>query len=191
MNECSFSVQNWTQANFHSSMKFPDPQTFLTFNTASGKLCKTLLKLASRHFVACVFGTKNNQNILCKYLFFFFSCNSKQKYLLNPFPLSPWSLKTRVPKTNRSPPIYTDSVASRGGSFHILTYIHFRTSLKQLKIHNKLPLCAPSSSSQGVLTNHSFPVSLSRFITHILYTHIHKAQWIELWSNTSMNTPNC
>lgn len=54
---------------FHSSVNIPDPPTFLTFNTASGKLCKTLLLLAGRHFVACVFGTKNNQNIVCKYFF--------------------------------------------------------------------------------------------------------------------------
>lgn len=124
--------------------------------------------------------------------------------------------KDRVPKTIsnllQSPPIYTDSVASRNESFHLF-YVHSEY-LETTEIHNEptdvsLSLSPSSSHSlttslsvkvvlslagpQGALTNHL--VSFSPSHTHSLrltetHTYINKAQWIELWSNTSMNTPN-
>lgn len=112
----------------------------------------------------------------------------------------------------QSPPIYTDSVASRNESFHLF-YVHSEY-LETTEIHNEptdVSLSPSPSSShslttslsvkvvlslagpQGALTNHL--VSFSPSHMHSLrltetHTYINKAQWIELWSNTSMNTPN-
>lgn len=128
-----------------------------------------------------------------------FFCNSKKKNICHPSPKSP---KTRVPKTKsnllQSPPIYTDSVASCNKSFHLFMYI--QNIFKQLK-----DTTHPTSMSLLALTVSSpflgwefRPIASSRSALHTLthsyrdtHTYIHKAQWIELWSNTSMNTPNC
>lgn len=139
---------------------------------------------------------------MCKYFF----VTLKEKYLssLNPPPKSP---KTKVPKTKsnllQSPPIYTDSVASRDKSFHLFMYI--QNISKQLKDTNStsvsliaLAISSPflgwefwpitSPRSAPLTLTHSYGDAHARTHTH---TYIHKAQWIELWSNTSMNTPNC
>ena len=141
---------------------------------------------------------------------FFFFVTLKRKYMLT----LPRSLKTRVPKTKsnllQSPPIYTDSVASRNESFRFILCT-FRISSDNwntqqtpsgaslLTFNNYLPQCNVGLSlagPQGVLTNHLLSFSPLHTLTltqtyRNTHTYIHKAQWIELWSNTSMNTPNC
>lgn len=67
-------------SKFHSSLEIPDPTIFPTFNTVSGKLCKTLLRLASCHFklhVSLVQKTKQSKYsvqisfFLCEYFLYF------------------------------------------------------------------------------------------------------------------------
>lgn len=62
-------------SKFHSSLEIPDPTIFPTFNTVSGKLCKTLLRLASCHFklhVSLVQKTKQSKYSVQISFFVFF-----------------------------------------------------------------------------------------------------------------------
>lgn len=62
-------------SKFHSSLEIPDPTIFPTFNTVSGKLCKTLLRQASCHFklhVSLVQKTKQSKySVQISFLVFF------------------------------------------------------------------------------------------------------------------------
>lgn len=61
-------------SKFHSSLEIPDPTIFPTFNTVSGKLCKSLLRLASCHFklhVSLVQKTKQSKySVQTSFLYF-------------------------------------------------------------------------------------------------------------------------
>lgn len=61
-------------SKFHSSLEIPDPTILPTFNTLSGKLCKTLLRLASCHFklhVSLVQKTKQSKySVQISFLYF-------------------------------------------------------------------------------------------------------------------------
>lgn len=127
-----------------------------------------------------------------KYSVQIFFCNSKLKISVNP-PLIP---KDRVPKTIsnllQSPPIYTDSVASRNESFHFFFFFFFmyiQNIFKQLKyttnptgvsLHastNDLTQCKVVLSlaeHQRGLTDHLFSLNPSHTLTQTYRnTHTH------------------
>lgn len=125
-------------------MKIPDPTTFPTFNTVSGKLCKTLLYLASRRF-RCMCLWYKKQSKYSVQIFFKFYTN----ILFNP-PIPIPSPKVQVPITKvhfcQSHLIIqcTDSVAYIY-MFHVHMYI--QNSLKEQKyITNLLTFPAPCSA---------------------------------------------
>lgn len=138
---------------------------------------------------------------MCKYFF----VTLKEKYLssLNP-PQNPQRRKYQKPKV-----IYCRALLYTQTLWHHATRASiclctFRISSKQLKDTTNptsvsLITLAISSPFLGwefwpITSPRSAPLTLTHSYgdarTHT-HTYIHKAQWIELWSNTSMNTPNC
>lgn len=82
-------------SKFHSSLEIPT--IFPTFNTVSGKLCKTLLRLARCHFklhVSLVQKTKQSKYSVQISLFVFFIC----EYFLYYDTAHPHPLLNEVPK---------------------------------------------------------------------------------------------
>lgn len=125
MKECSFSVQNWTRANFTvqwRSLTLPHFLHSIRRQVSCAKPYFNWLVAISLHVSLVQKQSKYSVQI------FFFFCNSKWKYLfLRPHapPLPGPQIQSTKNQSNllQSPPIYTDSVASRNKSF-LFFYVH-------------------------------------------------------------------
>ncbi len=124
-------------SKFHSSLEIPT--IFPTFNTVSGKLCKTLLRLASCHFklhVSLVQKTKQSKYSVQISFLFFFIC----EYFLYYDTAHPHPLLNEVPKKyicqSHLMIQSTDSVAYIY-IFHVPMYI--QSIFKELKYITNLP----------------------------------------------------
>lgn len=136
--------------------------------------------------------------------------------MLTPPPLPPKLPKTRVPKKKKKKKpkviycralLYTLTLWHRATRASICLCT-FRISLDDGNTHQSAQKCVPprihelsprlswTSRGSNISALPVQPFSLTRthtvrFTETLTHTYIHKAQWIELWSKTSMNTPNC
>lgn len=125
---------------------------------------------------------------MCKYLCFFFFVTLNQKYLLAPTRIP----QRRVPKTTsnllQSPPIYTDSVASRNKSFHLFMYIQniFKLSILPLVTNSSSktdPAASPNASSCSVLLAQTRRVHTQGTMKRTLIKHEYE--------HVKLSSPHC